>query len=409
MLDRTQHLHDEFLQISLRQTVIIAPAPHTDSASYSSTDSSPGPEAVPTDVAHTAPATCAGIVAYLKEATSNPQCAASVKMRLQRTIKMIQDAKSWHLPASTEHVTLYGKGATMPDAIHYADAHRDVHLLMPTDVPPADKLHGIGYNNRSGIIPRPAAYHLQELTALCHLGHSVSVTAHALVQSNDSCETATHMLQNDTARGRLEGNLWASYRAADERYGAVADAADIDGGTAVSDYEQREHVKPNRSEFAVHAGNQNGSSSRSSSSDYNHSDHERAAASCVDIEPMSAAEITQSLGEFLQIALESAQRTHALQTNATCGKSLVQRGGAANAPASATEVQEPDVCGICLDPFTTNSDISKTPCGHTFHFLCMVQMYRKNVTVYCPMCRALLENVVAVSEGSEEENIGEED
>ena len=119
MLARTQQLHDEFLQLSMHRTSIIAPAPHTDSATDSRSASSPGPETSPTDDAHTAPATCTGIVAHMKEAMSHPLCESSVKRRLQRTIKMIEDAKSWVLPANTEQLTVYGKGAAMPDARHY--------------------------------------------------------------------------------------------------------------------------------------------------------------------------------------------------------------------------------------------------------------------------------------------------
>jgi hypothetical protein len=408
MLARTQQLHDEFLQLSMHRTSIIAPAPHTDSATDSRSASSPGPETSPTDDAHTAPATCTGIVAHMKEAMSHPLCESSVKRRLQRTVKMIEDAKSWFLPGT----------------------------------------------------------HLGELSALCQLQHCVSVTAHALVQSNDSVQDAIRLLQDETARGTLEVNLYAASRAADAQYGAVTDVTDSFGDTADIDKAHRKYTRGNRSEFAFPAGNQIGSSSSSCSSsssssisDNTHVDRVCAAALHADTVPGTAAS-----------AMDSAMRLRTLQTNETVGPSMMQRGVSASAPASATthaarnpflhqpapvfqasryaplyavsnslqshvavrpvsahppmqpsapavpvasatlaapagpsaEVQERLKCAICQDYVTPNTDTSTTPCGHTFHLLCMSTMFRKNSTVKCPICRTIVEEITTVSSGSEE-------
>lgn len=42
-------------------------------------------------------------------------------------------------------------------------------------------------------------------------------------------------------------------------------------------------------------------------------------------------------------------------------------------------------CVICGDLFTTSDDISATPCGHTFHNVCLLQWLERSKT--CPQCR----------------------
>lgn len=42
-------------------------------------------------------------------------------------------------------------------------------------------------------------------------------------------------------------------------------------------------------------------------------------------------------------------------------------------------------CSICIQPIETGSNLSKTECGHTFHFPCLYRWTRDHTT--CPMCR----------------------
>ena len=49
-------------------------------------------------------------------------------------------------------------------------------------------------------------------------------------------------------------------------------------------------------------------------------------------------------------------------------------------------------CATCLEPCTSNCNISTTPCGHVFHFQCIKKWYwtrieERNFQKNCPKCR----------------------
>ena len=43
-------------------------------------------------------------------------------------------------------------------------------------------------------------------------------------------------------------------------------------------------------------------------------------------------------------------------------------------------------CSLCIESFTSRSDISSTPCGHVFHTYC-IEAWMQNGQSNCPQCR----------------------
>ncbi len=50
-----------------------------------------------------------------------------------------------------------------------------------------------------------------------------------------------------------------------------------------------------------------------------------------------------------------------------------------------TVVYTPEICTICLDPFTTEKDMTKLSCNHYFHIDCIAHWFNEN-HLTCPFC-----------------------
>ena len=50
-----------------------------------------------------------------------------------------------------------------------------------------------------------------------------------------------------------------------------------------------------------------------------------------------------------------------------------------------TDILSSDECSICLDKFKKDDKIIKLNCSHTYHFQCITQWFKQDIT--CPICR----------------------
>tara|TARA_A100001015_G_scaffold278258_1_gene338287 strand:+ start:798 stop:1244 length:447 start_codon:yes stop_codon:yes gene_type:complete len=50
-----------------------------------------------------------------------------------------------------------------------------------------------------------------------------------------------------------------------------------------------------------------------------------------------------------------------------------------------TDTLSSDECSICLDKFKKDDKIIKLNCNHTYHFQCISQWFKQDIT--CPICR----------------------
>ncbi|KAF8083541.1 hypothetical protein N665_0766s0001 [Sinapis alba] len=52
---------------------------------------------------------------------------------------------------------------------------------------------------------------------------------------------------------------------------------------------------------------------------------------------------------------------------------------------SITDNQENETCTVCFGNYHNETYLCSIPCGHTFHFRCISQWLRTNIS--CPVCR----------------------
>jgi len=85
----------------------------------------------------------------------------------------------------------------------------------------------------------------------------------------------------------------------------------------------------------------------------------------------------------------SFQGTYAIQHNLTSGfKRQVRRGRfAVQAPAPDSSLAD-ESCALCTELFseTPQWPVTRTPCGHTFHYTCLNQLVSRQGHA-CPLCR----------------------
>jgi hypothetical protein len=53
-----------------------------------------------------------------------------------------------------------------------------------------------------------------------------------------------------------------------------------------------------------------------------------------------------------------------------------------------------DVCGICLDEDSKNTNVKLEPCNHIFHKHCITDLYKFNRLPTCPYCRSNIIDII---------------